>query len=264
MRTDHRIFWLVIGLFSLIAIFGCNGVDPCEVSEVACRTTCEGECVSVDGCLWTCKTPEPPPPPPPPPDPCDGVTCECGTCTDGVCPECPPPPPEEFKPPTFAELEAQGVKTEIKIARRGRKGLHFTPKACFGKDYYCDPRVGWPEACADGKRCGPVAGDGHPKRVQWEQHVIGQKCVTVSVPKYDMSIDPWISLNGVNQNHPQNVEICEQPQFEDGPSVKKYEMNNHLYIYESQLTWATFHGDGEVCAEGKDGVARTCFNYVEQ
>ena len=48
------------------------------------------------GCSWIPFPPNPQPTPTPePPDLCEGVVCECGECSEGVCPECPPEPPPD-------------------------------------------------------------------------------------------------------------------------------------------------------------------------
>ena len=140
-----------------------------------------------------------------------------------------------------------------------------TPRGAFGRDYYCLPEVAWPEACAAGRSFGPVAPDGHPKRVAWEAHFLGQPCATFSFQSAThMSYDPWIVLEGVNQNHPRNVRVCGQGQFETDPSWRKESHQGHLYIVEGQWSWATAHGDGRVCAAAADGVGLFCINYEER
>jgi len=225
-----------LGAFCLALLVSCGGIS---LDEVAC---------AAQGGTWTegtCKFPSPPPPPPTPPPV--------------------PPTPEEFLPPTAAYLEASGLRVEIKPVREGKKGMGATPRGQFGRAYYCAPEVAWPEACAKGRSFGPVAPDGHPKRVAWEAHFLGQSCATFSFEsETHMSYDPWISLQGVNQNHPRNVRVCGQGQFETHPSWRMEPFQGRPYIVAGQWSWATAHGNGRVCAEAADGVGRFCINYVER
>jgi hypothetical protein len=102
-------------------------------------------------------------------------------------------------------------------------------------------------------------------REEWEAHFLGIQCPEFSYEsRGHMSFDPWISLSGVNQNHPRNVRVCKQGQFESHPSWIKEEHNGHLYIARGQWSWATAHGNGQVCAEAADGVGRNCINYIER
>lgn len=161
-------------------------------------------------------------------------------------------------------MEADGKRVEVKPNKEGRRGFGATPRAAFGKAWYCTPEVAWPEACAAGRRFGPIAPDGHPKRAEWEAIFLGQPCATFSFESdTHMSYDPWISISGVNQNHPRNVRVCGQGQFETHSSWVKEPYQGHLYIVKGQWSWATAHGNGDVCAEAANGVARKCVKYVE-
>ena len=141
------------------------------------------------------------------------------------------------------------------------KHVTFDPFACFGTEYYCLPEVGWPEACNAGRSCGPVAPEGHPKRVQWEQAFMEQPCAFFSYESSShMSFDTFYMIGGVNQNHPRNVEICGQEQFGDDPSWVKVDG----FLQAGQWAQASVHGDGRVCAEARDGAGRHCVRYEEQ
>lgn len=228
--------------------------------------------------------------PSPPPDPCDNVICPehwhcedgncvqddptscqgvvCGPgyhCEEGVCvKDEEPPPPPEWMPPTAAELAQAGHRVEIRPQREGGKNVGYTPWAEFGRDYYCREEVDWPEACAEGRSRGPVAPEGHPKRVEWEKHFLGQPCATFSYESNEhMSFDPYYVIDGVNQNHPRNVRVCGQTKFGGDPSWVKEEHGGHFYISRGQWSIASAHGNGEVCAEAKGGVGRKCMKYEE-
>jgi hypothetical protein len=187
--------------------------------------------------------------------------------------ECPEPPPVgtcPFRTPSAAEMVAQGLKVEIRPKKEGRKAFGSTPLGEFGrfmvdgKPYYCQEGL-WPEACAAGRQIGPVAPDGHPDRVACEQVFLQLKCSYLSVVSDEhMSMDPWISLNGVNQNHPRNVARGCGSQLEDDPSWVKEPHNGHLYVVAGEIDWATVHGNGKVCASAKDGVGKKCVPYVEE
>ncbi len=230
---DFIIRPVTLGVPCLALLAGCASdgkPHPCDAEAIACLMA-GGEWKSGPNC-GTCEYPDPPPPP--------------------------PPPPEEVLPPTAAYMEASGLRVEIKPVREGKKGMGATPRGQFGRAYYCAPEVAWPEACAAGRSFGPVAPDGHPKREEWEAHFLGQSCPTFSFQSdTHMSYDPWISIRGINQNHPRNVRVCGQGQFESHASWR----TEGRYIVEGQWSWATAHGNGRVCASGKDGVGLFCINY---
>jgi hypothetical protein len=153
-----------------------------------------------------------------------------------------------------------GLWAEVVPKREGRKALGATAKGRFGRDYYCQPGL-WPEACAGGRREGPVAPDGHPARVACEKQFLeldGPLFTLEGDGGSHMSMDPWIVLDDVNQNHPRNVRNGTGKQFEDHPSWRKEEHGGRLYIVEGQVWWATFHGKGKVCASAKDATGRKC------
>ena len=230
-------------LLFLLLLLGCGPVTTCDVEATLCIA---------EGGTWTpgpncgvCEWPEPNPAPPEPN---------------------PTPAPPEVPGwlPTAAQLAAAGARVEIRPMREGRKGVGATPWAVFGEEHYCRPEVNWPEACAAGRDRGPIAPDGHPHRAAWEAHFLGQPCASFSYESTEhMSFDPWIVQGGVNQNHPRNVEVCGQAQFEPHESWTQAEYHGHLYIIGGQWSWATAHGNGEVCAEAAGGVGRTCKPYEE-
>lgn len=215
---------------------------------------------------------------PSPPPACPEQCPEGQSCTDpevGCVPDEPPQPPPVtdclFNTPTAEWMIANGYNCSVTPKKEGRKGFGSTPTCnnwpdVNGQPYYCQPGL-WPEACVAGRRGGPPAPDGHPNRPACEAHFFQQPCATFSFQSNEhMSYDPWISIDGVNQNHPRNVRVCGQGQFETHPSWVKepYGPGGHLYIVKGQWSWATAHGNGKVCAEAKDGVAKKCVNYVEQ
>ena len=165
-------------------------------------------------------------------------------------------PPAEWLPPTAADLWESGLRVEIKPVREGRQAVGATARGEFGRDYYCLPQVAWPEACAAGRTFGPVAPGGHPKRVAWEAHFMGQSCATFSV-QGDMSFNPWIVLEGIDQNHPRNVLACGHGQFDTHASW----VYRGARIVEGQWSWASVHGSGRVCAAAADGVGLLCVDF---
>jgi hypothetical protein len=165
--------------------------------------------------------------------------------------------------PTARTLEGQGVRVEIRPKQEGKRGFGATPLASFGKEYYCQPGL-WPEACADGRTFGPVAPDGHPDRVACEKQFLELPCANfTNESRGHMSFDPFIVINGVNQNHPRNVDVCGQARLQDDPSWRKEPYQGQMYIVEGQWSWATAHGNGRVCAEAKDGAGRHCVSFTE-
>lgn len=242
---------------------GCDGVDPKDVAQIACEATCDGECSwhsehphAENAGSWICvpeidptPAPDPTPTPTPPLPPLPTPT--------------PTPPPGQYFPPTFEEMENDNRRAEVRPSFEGRKGVGFTVWGVWGREHYCQPETNWPEACAEGRDRGPLAPDG-PVRSKWEAHVMGQRCATFSYESdTHMSFDPWQVQHGVNQNHARNVRVCGQEWLVDDPSWVKVEHDHHLYIAEGQWAWATVHGNGRVCAEGKDGRGRTCKEYRE-
>jgi hypothetical protein len=162
-------------------------------------------------------------------------------------------------------MEANGYRCDVEPKREGRKGFGATPKCrnwpkVNGENYYCQPGL-WPEACAEGRRGGPVAPDGHPRRVACEKQFLQLDCPYFTYTSSEhMSFDPWVTINSVNQNHPRNVRVCGQGQFETHESWDKC---GTRWICAGQWSWATAHGNGSVCAAAKDGVAKRCVPYRE-
>jgi hypothetical protein len=205
-------------------------------------------------------TPTPSPTPTPTPTPTPEPTPE-PTPTPLPEPQCP------LGTPTAQAMIAAGKRAEVRPSQEGRRAFGATPWGCFGKEYYCQPGL-WPEACAEGRTCGPVAPDGHPKRVACERQFLELDCPQFtgeSAQHY--SFDPWISLNGVNQNHPRNIEVCGQGKFETDESWVKEPHGGHFYIVAGQWSWATAHATPgavmKVCASAKGGVARKCREFSE-
>jgi hypothetical protein len=249
-----------------------------------------GECVpckpDLSGAIWNtdagdvwCTTPQRPvkhwPPdqecpvltemcePPLPQPQCQSETdCNCWRGTvQIVCPEPPPVGDCPWGTPTAQAMQAQGKRVEIRPKREGRKGMGATPLGAFGREYYCQDGL-WPEACQAGRSFGPVAPDGHPDRVACEKQFLELDCPYFSYRSQEhMSFDPWIALNGVNQNHPRNVAQGCGTQFQDHPSVIK---DSNGRPQAGQWSWATAHGNGQVCAEAKNRAGRKCIDYVER
>ena len=241
-----------MALAAVIALPACaswDQPDPKDLEAIECLLT--GGTWTDGACIYD-PSPDPTPTPTPTPGPTPSPT---PTPT-------PTPEPTEWMPPTAAELWESGLRVEVKPVREGRKGMGATPRGQFGRAYYCLPEVAWPEACAAGRSFGPIAPDGHPKRVAWEAHFMGQSCATFSFQSNEhMSWDPWIVLQGVNQNHPRNVRVCGQGQFASHPSWVR---DKDGYLQEGQWSWATAHGNGRVCAAAADGVGLFCINYKER
>jgi hypothetical protein len=196
------------------------------------------------------------------------ASCDCYLKKEWVdCPEeeCP------FNTPTAAWMEANDYRCGVNPKREGRKNFGATatcnrwPDLADGTKYYCQPGL-WPERCAGGQPGGPVAPDGHPKRVACERQFLQLDCPEFSYQSNThMSFDPFYVINDVNQNHPRNVRVCGQqtglePDYEDHPSWKR---DDRGYIKRGQWSIAMAAGNGKVCAEAKDGVAKACVNYRE-
>jgi hypothetical protein len=172
---------------------------------------------------------------------------------------CPEPDVCPYDIPTAAQLQAAGYRVEIRPDREAGKQFGASPFACWPEGYYCDLGQ-WPEACAEGRRCGPVLPDGHPDKAVCESKFMGQSCAYWTYQSAThMSFDPFIVIHGVNQNHPRNVEVCGQEKFGDDPSWVKVDG----FVQAGQWSWATVHGNGMVCAEAKDGVGKRCVQYQE-
>jgi hypothetical protein len=136
----------------------------------------------------------------------------------------PPPPPDcaTLGTPTAREAKAQGKDPTINVQRtvagpleiedeiRASKWISGTPVATFGKDYYC--AIGWAEACNEGETRGPVASEGVPTRLAREACFLEAPCPMFSMDhctgtggQCPITWDPYIVIDGVNQNHPENV-----------------------------------------------------------
>ncbi len=272
----------------LLSLAGCGGeLKPCDAAAIAC---------TVNGGKWTpgpnCGTCEYPLPPPPPPDPCAACTDE-QTCVDGKCVDPEPDPcdkctPEQtckdgqcidppslsdcpFNTPTAEWMVADGRRCGVYPVKEGRKNFGATPTCdrwpkVNGRLYYCQPGL-WPEACAAGRRGGPVAPPGHPKKVACEAQFYQRPCAMFSLKSSKhMSYDPWYVIGGVNQNHPRNVRVCGQGQFETHPSWVKEDYRGHLYVVAGEWSIASAHTTregGEVCTAAKGGAFKRCVKYKE-
>jgi hypothetical protein len=123
-----------------------------------------------------------------------------------------------------------------------------TPVANFGKEYYCS--IGWAEACAEGKIRGPVAQDGHPQKLACEKQFMEVPCPVFSMAtctgtgdQCPITFDPYFVINGVNQNHPENVKAgCNG---EDWVKVNGQ-------VVKGQFWRATAHGKGFIKACNAD------------
>lgn len=171
----------------------------------------------------------------------------------------PPPPVDEctLGTPTAREALAQGKKPTLVVQRtvagsqRQARGMELrepkgkwisaTPYACFGRAYYCS--IGWAEACAEGKNCGPVAPEGNPQRLACEQRFLEAPCPTFTMDhctgtgdQCPITWDPYIVIGGVNQFHPENVRAgCRESKIVRDPA-------GNLILGE---WWkATAHGKG--------------------
>ena len=126
-----------------------------------------------------------------------------------------------------------------------------TPFANFGQAYYCTPEADWPEACAAGRRAGPVTREGHPQRLACEQQFLEAPCPTFSMDRCTgvgvecpITFDPFLIIDGVNQNHPSNVRAgCSEDYVKDPDGHPLW----------GEWWWATAHGKGYVRACNFDG-----------
>ena len=166
-------------------------------------------------------------------------------------------------------MAANDYDCEIAPKKEGRRNFGATPKCKRWPDfpdgtlYYCQPGL-WPERCAEGRRDGPVAPDGHPGRVACEKQFLQLRCPYFSFSSDEhMSYDPWYVINGENQNHPRNVRVCGQGQFESHESWRREPYQGRNYIVAGQWSIASAHGNGNVCAEAANGVAKKCVRFVE-
>jgi hypothetical protein len=189
----------------------------------------------------------------------------------------------DFNTPTAAAMQVAGRTCSVLPQREGRKNFGFGvvcdrwPDLPDGTLYYCQDGL-WPARCAEGRRDGPVAPPGHPQRSACESQFLGQPCATFTYESdTHMSFDPWycitaagaefgreealvLDIQCVNQNHPRNVRVCGQGQFENHPSWKRDAQGK---IYEGQWAKAMAAGNGDVCAEAAGSLFRSCVGYVE-
>lgn len=170
----------------------------------------------------------------------------------GSCGEPSPPPVAcPLNTPTASWLKAQGARVEVRPEIHGAT-VSATPLAAFGNDYYCQPEVNWPEACAEGRTFGPVAPEGHPNRLECEQQFLEQcgpvfsMAVCTGTPdQCPVTFDPFYVIGGVNQNHPSNVAAGCGGQFTDHESWVVVPGNG---VVEGAMWASIAHGKGHIKA----------------
>jgi hypothetical protein len=178
----------------------------------------------------------------------------------------PPEPPQVACPlntPTASWLKAQGIRVEVRPEIHGAT-VGATPLAEFGTAYYCQESVAWPEACAAGRTFGPVAPDGHPKRLECEQAfleecgpVMSMSSCTGTSGECPVTFDPFYYINGQNQNHPSNVAAGCGGQFTDHDSWVKVDGG-----VVSGAMWASIaHGKGYIKACNGPGTVCTSSSF---
>lgn len=174
-----------------------------------------------------------PPPPPPPPPP--------STCTLGT--------------PTAGAAVAAGMNPTINVQRTNAgplsdplagKWISGTPIASFGVAYCRN--AGW----TDGRSRCAVAIDGHPERLPCEAHFLEAPCPTFSADRCTgtgdqcpITYDPFIVIDGLNQNHPENVRAgCRESTFVTDPAGQ---------VISGEWWKASAHGKGFLKACNADG-----------
>jgi hypothetical protein len=63
-------------------------------------------------------------------------------------------------------------------------------------------------------------------------------------------MDPFMVQGGQNLNHPRNVEICGQAPTGRDPSW----VFENGFMQEGEVSWATIHGNGQVCGQATGEV----------
>lgn len=232
---------------------GCEAPAAKTCKDTVCP---DGELCSETQEGPTCYKPYVPPVMPPVVEPTCPECLEGFVCTDPKIgcvkkgPEGPLPPVSEctLGTPTAREAKAQGKNPTLNVQREGAKRVSATPVADFGYEYYCS--IGWAEACAEKRRRGPVAPDGHPQREVCEAHFLETECpvfreavCTGTGPQCPMTFDTWFVINGVNQPHPRNLKCDSRFDVKDA--------DGHLLI--SSFWTAIFSGKGKAAACNADG-----------
>lgn len=228
-------------LMLLMSTLACGGVNMDHIAQSLCIYQGGNW---VDGrCLYPttpppAPDPTPTPTPTPPPDPPD---------PDPPVPPLPPVDPCPFGTPTAREMAARGKRVEIRPDLEGYN-VTATPQANFGIEYYCQPGL-WPEACRGNRTFGPVAPDGHPKRMACEAQFMEAPCPyfkTKPSPGYGlMTFDPYFVIDRVNQNHPNN-KTCGEDDWVKVPN------GHNLGIVAGSWWLASAHGRGYVIACNAD------------
>ena len=149
---------------------------------------------------------------------------------------------------------SQVDRPEVALAAYGR-GHHATPLGCFGRDYYCTTGpegMNWPEACAEGKRCGPVAPLGHPQRVACERVFLGADC-PVWRGECTAPIEPPRTCPITF-----DILIGDDPHFMNRACPAP--VGNH--VERPIVYWARGEGRGKIfaCAQNPDGTLIACTN----
>lgn len=258
--------------------------DPCAGSPVENWPWCHE--MDPPGTCGHCKhqppgeecpipAPECPEPPPPLPEPqCPTfinrggfVDVQSGVCDCYLgqvwqpCPEPPPPVGEcNLGTPTARSMFAQGKRVQVRPDMHGAN-ISATPQAQFGQEYYCTQEMNWPEACAAGRVFGPVAPDGHPQRMACEAQFLEQPCPTFQMAECKgtpqqcpVSFDPYYVINGVNQNHPNNVAAgCNGDDWVTQPGGG---------VLRGMFWTASAHGRGTIRACSKDEVVCTTSSFI--
>ena len=179
-----------------------------------------------------------------------------GRVVEGVEPPPPPPATCTLGTPTARAAAAAGMSPTINVQRTNAgplsdplagKWISGTPIASFGVAY-CQA-AGW----TDGRSRCAVAIDGHPERLACEAHFLEAPCPTFSAERctgtgYQCPItwDPYIVIDGVNQNHPENVRAgCRESTFITDPGSGQ--------VISGEWWKASAHGKGFLKACNADG-----------
>jgi hypothetical protein len=170
----------------------------------------------------------------------------------------PPPPPTTctLNTPTARAAAAAGMNPTINVQRTNAgplseplagKWISGTPLAAFGVAYCRN--AGW----TDGRSRCAVAIDGHPERLPCEKRFLEAPCPTFSADRctgtgYECPItyDPFIVIDGKNQNHPENVRAgCRESTFVPNPEGSG--------VLAGEWWKASAHGKGFLKACNADG-----------
>lgn len=177
-------------------------------------------------------TPAPTPTPTPSPTPTPEASCTLGT-----------------------PFYKQATAPQWGISPYGR-GFQFTPKARFGKDYYCSKEMNWPEACAAGRSEGPVAPDGHPQRLACERQFTGstacplakmRKC-TGSGAQCPITFDAWVWDANLGKEVPHNINRVAGCTEEEMLPQNGTQVRGQWLQPSGKGTFAVCFEDGQTCS----------------